>query len=44
MSLTRLAGAWSSAGFLAKSTRPSVSSRSTDSALSASGRLFGLVV
>src|SRR5713101_4101572 len=38
MSLTRLAGAWSSDGFLAKSTVPSGASRRADSALRCSGR------
>src|SRR5262245_49346071 len=40
MSFTRLAGAWSSAGFLAKRTLPLASSRRTDSALSAGRRPF----
>src|SRR5215813_6027402 len=38
MSLTRLAGAWSSDGFLAKRTVPSGASRRADSALRCSGR------
>ena len=38
MSLTKLAGAWSSDGFLAKSTVPSGASRRADSALRCKGR------
>src|SRR3990170_6356056 len=38
MSFTRLAGAWSSDGFLAKSTVPSGASRRADSALRCMGR------
>src|SRR5690242_8691237 len=44
MSLTRLAGACSSAGFLAYTTRPCVSRSRTDSAPSASGRPLVLLV
>src|SRR5262245_530916 len=42
MSLTRLAGAWSSDGFLEKRTLPWASRRSTESALSDNGRALWL--